>query len=213
MARFGVPNQADDTSPNSTPLITSSSTFSLNSIRSTPCPGRGLYPQGPLTLPANDSMPDADDVFGPGTVIQDSVGPPTFRLERAQEQQRSRLRESLATLREALVSSTALVNSLRMRNEVFRAENTANQAQLKQFREGRDRVKGLVDSEVAERKKLRRFVGLVVAIAVVLAVGYGYWCWCMGPEMQCDGLGGDEAFLGLVVMQMVKVVVSRDGDV
>ncbi|KAF2162956.1 hypothetical protein M409DRAFT_26808 [Zasmidium cellare ATCC 36951] len=189
MPRFEVM----DSSPHPTPVVEESE-FEINSIRSTPCPGRGLFPQGP----GSDSLDvEEDDISEAGTLVLDSMEDSNdqgdqheqaeeqdHRPEQAQEQQSIHLRASLITLREALINSTALVNTLRTRNDFFRAENSAKEAQLKEFRKARDGAQAVVDSEIEDREASKRFVVLVAAIVVVVGVGYVYCCWCHGPEMQ-----------------------------
>lgn len=189
MARFGF----FENSPQPTPGIDESE-FNINSVRSTPCPGRGSFPQGPgddsslmldeedtLTMPNEDN---ASDIRQRSILVPDSAAAPpagqTPHHNRAKAEQTDRLRVTLTTLREALTNSTALVNNLRTRNDFFRAENLAKQAQLTEVQKARDSAK-----VVAQEQDARwRFVVLVVSLLVVVSVGYAYWCWCEGPEMQ-----------------------------
>lgn len=179
MARFGFFDV--DSSGHATPTIEESD-FTMNSVRSTPCPpGRNQLPNG-------SSSPDGDSK-APKSVsrVPDSgpayTGPGDHPTE-AQEPEKSRLRGSMATLREKLASSTALINNLRTRNDVFQAENTAKEAKLKEAREERDRLRAVADTETESGEALRIFVLMALSLAVLLVVVYSYWCWYNGPEMQ-----------------------------
>lgn len=172
MARFGLFDV--DSSPHPTPVIDESE-FTLNSIRSTPCP------------PGRNPSADEGHVKELITIVPEKTGAQPGRGKQPQERAKEgakdeecRLRNSMATLREKLASSTALINNLRTRNDFYQAENTAKEAQLKKAQEAR----AMADSAANHEEKFRRFVLVAMFLIVVGIAVYSYWCWYRGPEMQ-----------------------------
>lgn len=180
MAQFGLFDNLDS-SPGSTPVIEESE-FSFNSFRSTPCPpGRDQDPGSSTPRGRARFRDNNSEVAEPVVLVPDStIAPPGS----GRQQEKNDLRDSMATLRVKLANSTALINNLRTRNDVFQAENTAKEAQLKEAREEADSIKAVADSATEEGEAFRRFVFTAVSFVVLIVVAYSYWCWYNGPEMQ-----------------------------
>lgn len=167
----------------STPLIEDESDAPYSSTRSTPCPP-GQAARSPASRESTQPPPSSNHAT-PGDPEVHSE-PPRYHEARhaaASTEEERHLKESIASLRQKLEASTALVDRLHLRNEVYRLENEMNEKKVQQVRLEQQSAKEEAHTATEAGRKRQMVLSSMLCLLLLALLIYINWSLFHTPEV------------------------------